>query len=132
MAHIGRNNYSHIHYDLYAARVISVREAARLQLIPRWVPFLRCNEYGLPTDGYVVPPLLAWRLAQVMLAAIRAAVPKPVRLRKGRERTEATGPVCSQIGDAFLAALAGVCGKVQHGSTRLLRVGGGVGRSGEI
>jgi DNA (cytosine-5)-methyltransferase 1 len=31
MAHIGKDTYSHIHYDSAQARVISVREAARLQ-----------------------------------------------------------------------------------------------------
>jgi len=34
MAHIGKDTYSHIHYDSDQARVISVREAARLQSFP--------------------------------------------------------------------------------------------------
>ena len=31
MAHLGKDGYSHIHYDGHQARTISVREAARLQ-----------------------------------------------------------------------------------------------------
>ena len=31
MAHLGKDSYSHIHYDSLQARTISVREAARLQ-----------------------------------------------------------------------------------------------------
>ena len=34
MAHIGKDTYSHIHYDAAQARTISVREAARLQSFP--------------------------------------------------------------------------------------------------
>ena len=34
MAHLGKDGYSHIHYDSEQARTISVREAARLQSFP--------------------------------------------------------------------------------------------------
>ena len=34
MAHLGKDSYSHIHYDSEQARTISVREAARLQSFP--------------------------------------------------------------------------------------------------
>src|SRR6185503_18510053 len=34
MAHLGKDSYSHIHYDSDQARTISVREAARLQSFP--------------------------------------------------------------------------------------------------
>jgi len=34
MAHMGKDTYSHIHYDSAQARVVSVREAARLQSFP--------------------------------------------------------------------------------------------------
>jgi DNA (cytosine-5)-methyltransferase 1 len=34
MAHLGKDGYSHIHYDSRQARTISVREAARLQSFP--------------------------------------------------------------------------------------------------
>ncbi|NWP75057.1 DNA cytosine methyltransferase, partial [Escherichia coli] len=33
-AHMGKDTYSHIHYDSYQARTVSVREAARLQSFP--------------------------------------------------------------------------------------------------
>ena len=34
MAHLGKDSYSHIHFDDHQARTISVREAARLQSFP--------------------------------------------------------------------------------------------------
>ena len=34
MAHLGKDSYSHIHYDSDQARTISVRDAARLQSFP--------------------------------------------------------------------------------------------------
>ena len=39
MAHLGKDGYSHIHYDSEQARTISVREAARLQSFSGWVCF---------------------------------------------------------------------------------------------
>src|SRR5262249_45829083 len=41
---------SHIHYDSSQARLISVREAARLQLFPDGFRFLRFHEFRLPAD----------------------------------------------------------------------------------
>ena len=48
MAHIGKDTYSHIHYDSRQARTISVREAARLQSFPDGFRFFRYYESGLP------------------------------------------------------------------------------------
>ena len=39
MAHLGKDSYSHIHYDSDQARTISVREAARLQSFPDGLSF---------------------------------------------------------------------------------------------
>ena len=86
MAHIGKDTYSHIHYDSRQARVISVREAARLQSFPDGFRFCGAMNGAFKQIGNAVPPLLAQRLAEVMLGAIRAALPRPARLRKGRER----------------------------------------------
>jgi DNA (cytosine-5)-methyltransferase 1 len=78
MAHIGKDTYSHIHYDSSQARVISVREAARLQSFPDGFRFCGAMNSAYRQIGNAVPPLLAQRLAEVMLAAIRAALPKLV------------------------------------------------------
>ena len=50
MAHLGKDGYSHIHYDSIQARTVSVREAARLQSFPRWLQVLRYHESGIPPD----------------------------------------------------------------------------------
>ena len=78
MAHIGKDTYSHIHYDSTQARVISVREAARLQSFPDGFRFAGAMNSAFRQIGNAVPPLLAWRLAaalrQTLLsAAIREA-----------------------------------------------------------
>jgi DNA (cytosine-5)-methyltransferase 1 len=79
MAHIGKDTYSHIHYDSEQARVISVREAARLQSFPDGFRFCGAMNSAYKQIGNAVPPLLAQRLAEVTLAAIRAALPKALR-----------------------------------------------------
>lgn len=58
-AHLGKDTYSHIHYDSAQARTITIREAARLQSFPD-----RFNLAGNMGDafrqiGNAVPPLLA-------------------------------------------------------------------------
>jgi DNA (cytosine-5)-methyltransferase 1 len=62
-AHLAKDSYSHIHYDARQARMISVREAARLQSFPDGYRF-----YGNMGDcfrqiGNAVPPLLAKAIA---------------------------------------------------------------------
>ena len=79
MAHIGKDTYSHIHYDSDQARVISVREAARLQSFPDGFRFCGAMNSAYKQIGNAVPPLLAQRLAEVMLTAIHAALPKAPR-----------------------------------------------------
>jgi DNA (cytosine-5)-methyltransferase 1 len=86
MAHIGKDTYSHIHYDSRQARVISVREAARLQSFPDGFRFCGAMNAAYRQIGNAVPPLLALRLGEVMLSAIRTALPKPTGLRKRRSR----------------------------------------------
>ena len=51
MAHLGKDSYSHIHYDSQQARTISVREAARPpQSFPDGFVFYRHNEPSVPSD----------------------------------------------------------------------------------
>ncbi len=63
LAHIGKDTYSHIHYDSDQARVISVREAARLQSFPDGFAFVGAMNAAYRQIGNAVPPLMARRLA---------------------------------------------------------------------
>lgn len=73
-AHIGKDTYSHIHYDSAQARVITVREAARLQSFPDGFVFAGTMNPAFRQIGNAVPPLLAREFARLMITAIRAAV----------------------------------------------------------
>lgn len=70
MARIGKDTYSHIHYDSEQARVISVREAARLQSFPDGFLFCGTMNPAFRQIGNAVPPLMAKRIAEVMLEAL--------------------------------------------------------------
>lgn len=71
MAHLGKDGYSHIHYDSTQARTISVREAARLQSFPDGFHFSGTMNPAFRQIGNAVPPLLANRLACVISEALR-------------------------------------------------------------
>lgn len=73
MAHLGKDTYSHIHYDSRQARVISVREAARLQSFPDGFKFAGAMNAAFRQIGNAVPPLLAFSLAELMLLALQKA-----------------------------------------------------------
>ena len=62
-AHIGKDSYSHIHYDSKQARCISLREAARLQSFPDGFKFVGSMNSRLKQIGNAVPPLLAYAVA---------------------------------------------------------------------
>lgn len=64
MAHLGKDSYSHIHYDSAQACTISVREAARLQSFPDGLQFCGSMNAGLRQIGNAVPPLLGYALAR--------------------------------------------------------------------
>jgi DNA (cytosine-5)-methyltransferase 1 len=74
MAHIGKDTYSHIHYDSAQARVISVREAARLQSFPDGFRFCGTMNPAFRQIGNAVPPVMAKRLAEEINAALDRAV----------------------------------------------------------
>ena len=63
MAHLGKDGYSHIHYDSKQARTISVREAARLQSFPDGFKFSGTMNPAFKQIGNAVPPLLAKAIA---------------------------------------------------------------------
>jgi DNA (cytosine-5)-methyltransferase 1 len=73
MAHIGKDTYSHIHWDSEQARTISVREAARLQGFPDGFVFEGTMNPAFRQIGNAVPPLMAAAIAEVMLETLRSA-----------------------------------------------------------
>jgi DNA (cytosine-5)-methyltransferase 1 len=82
MAHIGKDTYSHIHWDSRQARTISVREAARLQSFPDGFRFAGTMNPAFRQIGNAVPPIMAAALAEVMRASLnRAAGGLPPSLR---------------------------------------------------
>lgn len=74
MAHLGKDSYSHIHYDSAQARTISVREAARLQSFPDGFVFCGTMNPAFRQIGNAVPPLLGKAVATEMLATLKTAL----------------------------------------------------------
>jgi DNA (cytosine-5)-methyltransferase 1 len=74
MAHLGKDSYSHIHYDSAQARTISVREAARLQSFPDGFVFSGTMNPAFRQVGNAVPPLLARAVATTMRQTLDAAI----------------------------------------------------------
>jgi DNA (cytosine-5)-methyltransferase 1 len=74
MAHIGKDTYSHIHYDSAQARVISVREAARLQSFPDGFRFEGTMNPAFRQIGNAVPPLFAKAMGAALLASLARAL----------------------------------------------------------
>lgn len=72
-AHIGKDTYSHIHYDSKQARVISVREAARLQSFPDGFEFTGPMNTAFRQIGNAVPPLMAYALAKHIRLLLKSA-----------------------------------------------------------
>lgn len=73
MAHLGKDSYSHIHYDSAQARTISVREAARLQSFPDGFQFRGTMNPAFRQIGNAVPPLLAKAVAGQIMRTLRSA-----------------------------------------------------------
>lgn len=72
MAHLGKDGYSHIHYDNVQARTISVREAARLQSFPDGFQFKGTMNPAFKQIGNSVPPLMSKALADHILITLTA------------------------------------------------------------
>ncbi|MDX8526997.1 DNA cytosine methyltransferase [Mesorhizobium sp. MSK_1335] len=72
LAHLGKDGYSHIHYDSGQARPISVREAARLQSFPDGFRFAGTMNPAFRQIGNAVPPLLAKAVAESLLRQLRS------------------------------------------------------------
>ena len=63
-AHMGKDTYSHIHWDSRQQRTLSVREAARLQSFPDGFQFSGSMNAAFRQIGNAVPPLLAQAVAE--------------------------------------------------------------------
>lgn len=70
-AHIGKDTYSHIHFDGGQARTITVREAARLQSFPDGFRFRGRMNSVFRQIGNAVPPLLAYAVARSLRSQLR-------------------------------------------------------------
>lgn len=66
-AHLAKDSYSHIHHDNSQARMISIREAARLQSFPDAFTFRGSMGDCFRQVGNAVPPLLSWAIASALL-----------------------------------------------------------------
>jgi DNA (cytosine-5)-methyltransferase 1 len=74
---LGKDSYSHIHYDSEQSRVVSVREAARLQSFPDGFKFSGTMNPAFRQIGNAVPPLMAFALAQQILQTIYTHLDSP-------------------------------------------------------
>lgn len=74
MAHIGKDTYSHIHYDSAQGRVITVREAARLQSFPDGFVFSGTMNPAFRQIGNAVPPIMSRALARTILETLKDAL----------------------------------------------------------
>lgn len=70
LAHLGKDGYSQIHYDGDQGRVVSVREAARLQSFPDAFLFEGTMNNAFRQIGNAVPPLLAASIARSLLGSV--------------------------------------------------------------
>jgi DNA (cytosine-5)-methyltransferase 1 len=78
MAHIGKDTYSHIHWDARQARTISVREAARLQSFPDGFVFQGAMNAAFRQVGNAVPPLMAACIAEIIRETLADAAARNV------------------------------------------------------
>ena len=75
MAHLGKDSYSHIHFDSDQARTITVREAARLQSFPDGFVFKGSMNPAFKQIGNAVS--VAMMKAEVKAFFTDAAVKSP-------------------------------------------------------
>jgi len=80
MAHLGKDSYSHIHFDAEQARTITIREAARLQSFPDGFIFKGSMNPAFKQIGNAVPPLFAYAIARAMRDSLGAPVAPDMRV----------------------------------------------------
>ena len=81
LAHLGKDSYSHIHYDSGQGRTISVREAARLQSFPDGFVFEGAMNAAFRQIGNAVPPLMSYAIAMSLRSAIGIQPIRDIRER---------------------------------------------------
>ena len=81
LAHLGKDSYSHIHFDYSQARTISIREAARLQGFPDGFVFCGSMNPAFKQIGNAVPPLFAYSLAVAMRSTLSIPLKDDMRVR---------------------------------------------------
>ncbi|AMV40492.1 Modification methylase BspRI [Planctomyces sp. SH-PL62] len=84
-AHLGKDSYSHIHYDGTQKRAVSVREAARLQSFPDGFAFSGNMGDCYRQIGNAVPPLMAWAIARTVLGLLGEPARSPEDAGRGGE-----------------------------------------------
>lgn len=84
-AHMGKDTYSHIHYDSRQSRTVSVREAARLQSFPDGFRFAGAMNAAFRQIGNAVPPLLGLSVARSLKRQLQTAAAES----EGSERRRA-------------------------------------------
>lgn len=87
LAHLGKDSYTHIHYDSAQARPISVREAARLQSFPDGFTLSGTMNPAFRQIGNAVPPLFAWRIASTLKAQLAGLRSGTAELMSGSRRS---------------------------------------------
>ncbi len=70
---MGKDTYSHIHWDAGQKRMLSVREAARLQSLPDGFMFQGGMSSAFQQIGNAVPPLLGKAVAQELYTILLSA-----------------------------------------------------------
>jgi len=80
MAHLGKDSYSHIHFDSEQSRTITVREAARLQSFPDGFVFKGSMNPAFKQIGNAVPPLFAYAIARAMRECLDAPATPDMRV----------------------------------------------------
>jgi len=78
-AHLGKDSYSHIHWDSRQQRMISVREAARLQSFPDGFRFAGAMNAGFRQIGNAVPPLLALAIGKHLRQELQLALERSIQ-----------------------------------------------------
>lgn len=73
-AHIGKDAYSHIHFDSSQARGISLREAARIQSFPDAFELAGSMNVQLTQIGNAVPPLLAYAVGSALSRSLKSSL----------------------------------------------------------
>jgi DNA (cytosine-5)-methyltransferase 1 len=81
LAHLGKDSYSHIHFDAAQARPISIREAARLQSFPDGFVFRGSMNPALKQIGNAVPALFAYAIAMTVRRSLGAPIIPDMRVQ---------------------------------------------------